>query len=373
MAVLGHELRTPLTPVLAAVSTLLDAPSRPGRTLPDWSPEQIRETLGMIRRNIELETRLIGDLLDVARVQRGQLKLVREPVNIHRALREALDICRDEILVSGLDVRLGLGAAGHYVQADHARFLQIAWNLIHNAAKFSPPGARLTIRTSNRADPPRRDRVVVEFEDNGMGMAPEVLERIFDPFEQGDTPARRRIGGLGLGLAISRSIAEAHGGTLTASSPGPGLGSTFRLELETVEKPELAGTPPAPLDGGATPPARSVLLVEDNADTLRYLATLLTHRGYRVRTAARLSEAEEAAAASAFDLLISDIELPDGSGLDLMRSLRGKLVGIAVSGFGSDSDVQLSLEAGFSAHLTKPLDFARLEAAIRDALSVGTS
>ncbi len=370
---LGHELRTPLTPVLAAVSTLLDAPTRPGRTPPEWSQEQIREIFSMIRRNVELETRLIGDLLDVARVQRGQLKLMVEPVNVHRALREAVDICRDEILVSGLDVRFVLGAASHHVQADHARFLQIAWNLIHNAAKFSPPGARLTIRTSNRPGDGGHDRVVVEFEDNGMGMAPEVLERIFDPFEQGDTPARRRIGGLGLGLAISRSIAEAHGGTLTADSPGPGLGSTFRIELETVAKPEPLSPPAAPTQGAAQPSARSVLLVEDNADTLRYLSTLLAHRGYRVRTASRLSEAEEAAAASAFDLLISDIELPDGSGLDLMRALRGKVVGVAVSGFGSDSDVRLSHDAGFAVHLTKPLDFARLEVAIRDALAVAAS
>ncbi len=370
LAVLGHELRTPLTPVLAAVSTLLDAPTRPGRTPPEWSQEQIRETLAMIRRNVELETRLIGDLLDVARVQRGQLKLIREPVNVHRAIREAVDICRDEILVSGLDVRFALGAASYHVQADHARFLQIAWNLIHNAAKFSPPGARLVIRTSNAPGADGRDRVLVEFEDNGTGMAPDILERIFDPFEQGDTPARRRIGGLGLGLAISRSIAEAHGGTLTASSPGPGLGSTFRIELDAVARPEPAAPPASPPDGAPPAPALRVLLVEDNADTLRYLATLLHHRGYRVQTATRLSEAEQAVASSTFDLLISDIELPDGSGLDLMRSLRGKVVGVAVSGFGSDSDIELSLDAGFAVHLTKPLDFARLEAAIRDALAI---
>lgn len=371
LAVLGHELRTPLTPILAAVSSLLDAPPR--GPAPLWTDEQVAETFAMIRRNVELETRLINDVLDVARVQRGQLRLQIETVDLHRVLREAVDICRDEILVSGLDVRLALGAPDHFVEADPARVLQIAWNLIHNAAKFSPPGARLTIRTAN---PPRAGddlpTIVAEFEDSGVGMGPDVLARVFEPFEQGDSPARRRIGGLGLGLAIGRSIAEAHGGRLTATSPGRGLGSTFRLELKTTARPEPMVPDTRDLDGSAAAPSRSVLLVEDNRDTARYLAALLGHRGYRVSTASGIAEAAEAASGAPFDVMISDIELPDGSGLDLMRRLRGKLVGVAVSGFGSESDVQLSLEAGFSAHLTKPLDFARLEATIRDALDVGT-
>ena len=374
LAVLGHELRTPLTPVLAAVSSLLEAPARGGDAGPAWAEEQVRETLAMIRRNVELETRLINDVLDVARVQRGQLRLQLEPVDLHRSIREAVAICRDEILVSGLDVRLALTAPEHFVEADPARVLQIAWNLIHNAAKFSPAGARLTIRTSN--GPPLDDAdfpsIVAEFEDSGVGMEPDVLARVFDPFEQGDVPARRRIGGLGLGLAIGRSLADAHGGRLTAESPGLGLGSTFRLELTTIPRPIPSDQPAPRLDDDAPTSVRNVLLVEDNRDTLRYLSALLGHRGYRVATASGVVEAEAAASVSPFDLMISDIELPDGSGLDLMRSLRGKLVGLAVSGFGSDSDVQLSLEAGFSAHLTKPLDFARLEAAIRDALSVGS-
>ncbi len=284
-------------------------------------------------------------------------------------------ICRDEILVSGLDLRLALTAPEHTVRADPARILQIAWNLIHNAAKFSPAGARLTIRTANGPSLGDADfpSIVAEFEDAGEGMEPDVLARVFEPFEQGDTPARRRIGGLGLGLAIGRSIADAHGGRLTAESAGRGRGSTFRLELATEPRPLPAPPTVSPLDGLAPAPSRSVLLVEDNRDTLRYLAALLGHRGYRVSTASGVAEAEVAAAGSPFDVLISDIELPDGSGLDLMRSLRGRVVGLAVSGFGSDSDVQLSLEAGFAAHLTKPLDFARLEAALRDALAARLS
>ena len=258
LAVLGHELRTPLTPILAAVSTLLDPRDGPGP--PVLAAEEVREMLAMIRRNVELETRLINDLLDISRVERGQLRLQLDRVDLHRALREAVDICRDEILVSGLDVRLALVAEGHHVEADRARILQIAWNLIHNAVKFSPPGARLTVRTAN---PPRAGdatggeppEVVVEFEDTGAGMEPEVLARVFDPFEQGGPPTQRRVAGLGLGLAISRSIAEAHGGRLTATSPGRGRGSTFRLELRTAPRPVPSDAPPPPpLDEGTTPP-----------------------------------------------------------------------------------------------------------------------
>jgi PAS domain S-box-containing protein len=375
LAVLGHELRTPLTPVLASVSAMLDNPPPSGPDGPDWPPGVVHETLAMIRRNIELETRLISDLLDVSRVERGQLRLELERIDMHDAIRQAVDICRDELLVSGLEVRLELEAEQHEVDADHARVLQIVWNLIHNAAKFSPSESRLTIRSRNT---PSRDpehpapRLVVEFEDAGFGIEPEMLPRIFDPFEQGTTAARRRLGGLGLGLAISRSIAEAHGGGLTAASGGRGQGSTFRLELITTGMMPNRDSPRTSAPASPAWSPRNILLVEDNPDTLRYLMTLLRHRGYQVTPATRAEEALALADETSFEVLISDIELPDGSGLDVMRALRGKVVGVAMSGFGSDSDVEMSLDAGFSTHITKPIDFARLEAAIRDALAVSS-
>jgi PAS domain S-box-containing protein len=372
LAVLGHELRTPLTPVLASVSAMLDDPALGGPDGPEWPPEVVRDTLSMIRRNVELETRLISDLLDVSRVERGQLRLQLERIDMHDAIKQGLEICRDEVLVSGLNVRLELDADDHEVDADHARLLQIVWNLIHNAAKFSAADSRLTIRSYNETREESGTRLIVEFHDTGVGIEPETLPRIFDAFEQGTTEARRRLGGLGLGLSISRSIAEAHGGSLTASSPGRGLGSTFRLELESVVnhvEPE-APQPETNVATAWTP--RSILLIEDNPDTLLFLMTLLRHRGYQVTTGSRVDDAMRLAEEGNFDVLISDIELPDGSGLDIMRALRGKVAGVAVSGFGSDSDIELSLDAGFSFHITKPLDFARLEAAIRDALAVSS-
>ncbi|MHB1560097.1 MAG: sensor histidine kinase, partial [Isosphaeraceae bacterium] len=228
LAVLSHELRTPLTPVMIAVSSLIESNAAPS-ILPE---------LEMIRRNIELESRLIDDLLDLSRIARGRLRLDIEVVDMHQALRRAAEICRDETFVAGLDVCLVLEAREYHVSADHARIMQIAWNLVRNAAKFTPAGGRLIVHTANESGPtPGVVNLVVEFADTGIGIAPELLPRIFEAFEQGYNDLRRRSRGLGLGLAICRSLAEAMGGRLTATSPGPGLGSTFRLEIATVPAP----------------------------------------------------------------------------------------------------------------------------------------
>ena len=212
----------------------------------------------------------------------------------------------------------------------------------------------------------------MEFTDTGIGIDPAIHDRIFEPFYQGDADVRRRPEGLGLGLAISRSIAEAHGGRLSLQSPGPGQGSTFRLELGTV--PADATTSPEPIRPPSNPPGRSglnVLLVEDNQETLRYLTLILQKRNYNVVPVDRLSAALAAAGEAQFDLLISDIELPDGTGLELMHGLGGgrTLPGIAISGFGSEEDLQQSAGAGFAEHLTKPIDLNRLESAIRRVTS----
>jgi PAS domain S-box-containing protein len=373
LAVLSHELRTPLTPVLIAVTSLLE--SKPEAPL--------LQTLEMIRRNIELEARLIDDLLDLSRIARGRLRLELEVVDIHKLIRRAMEVCRDETLVAGLHVLTELKAQHHHVMADHARIMQVVWNLIRNAAKFTPSGGTLTIRTTNHpgaaesAVDSEPGSLVIEFEDTGVGIDPAVLPRMFDPFEQGDDDLRRRSGGLGLGLAISRSLTEALGGRLSATSSGRGRGSTFRVELKVV--PQAAGTktpkkhkksqeldPSAPSEK----PLR-VLLVEDNKDTLRYLATALRKRGHDVVTADTVNAAIAAAQSkdSPFELLISDIELPDGDGLQLMRELNvyERLPGIAMSGFGAEEDLRQSREAGFFDHLTKPVDLTRLDNAIKSA------
>ena len=249
LAVLSHELRTPLTPVLIAASSLLE----PGDHSLDPS---VRSVLEMVKRNVELESRLIDDLLDVSRIARGRLELDLKTVDLHLAIRDCVEICRDETSASGLDVVVDLAARDHHVAGDHARLMQVIWNLVRNAARFTPRGGTLSIRTSNTpgpgdaegtgtCGPGRSCGLIVEFTDTGVGIDPEIHDRIFEPFFQGDADVVRRPEGLGLGLAISRSIAEAHGGRLSLKSAGSGNGSTFRLELVTV--PSDASTSPDPI------------------------------------------------------------------------------------------------------------------------------
>ena len=364
LAVLSHELRTPLTPVLLAISALLDGDAPADRP-----------TLEMVRRNVELEARLIDDLLDVARIGRDLLHLDAEVLDVHEALRRAVEICREEVTAAGLNVELELLSHASYVRADMARLLQVFWNLIRNATKFTPAGGTLTITTLLEAAPAGAKTdgsLVVEFRDSGAGIESGQEGRIFEPFEQGVAGLRGRQGGLGLGLAIGRAIAEAHGGRLTVESPGPGLGSTFRLTLPMAPPPatsmaiEPPRTPTNPVG-----PSLKVLIVEDNRDTLRYLAMVLRLRGHEVTEAASLAEAR-AVAVPGLGLLLSDIELPDGTGLELVRELCGaKVRAIAMSGYGSEEDVKMSLEAGFAEHLTKPVSLQTLEAAIRRVATAG--
>ena len=379
LAVLSHELRTPLTPVLFAASSLLEEGD-------DSLDPSVRSVLEMVQRNVELEARLIDDLLDVSRIVRGGLVLDLKTVDVHHAIRDCVEICREETSAAGLNVILDLTASYHHVKGDRARLFQVVWNLVRNAARFSAGAGTLWIRTSNSAgtcdkqhDPGAgaggtevAHQLIVELTDTGIGIDPAMHDRVFEPFYQGDADVRRRPEGLGLGLAISRSIAEAHGGRLELESSSPGQGSRFRLELGTV--PAEATTSSETIRPPAHPPGRpglTILLVEDNQETLRYLTLMLRKRNYNIVPADSLSAALAAAAESQFDLLISDIELPDGSGLELIHGLGDgrKVPAIAMSGFGSDEDVELSTGAGFAEHLTKPIDLNRLESAIRRVTS----
>ncbi|HEX8201731.1 MAG TPA: PAS domain S-box protein, partial [Isosphaeraceae bacterium] len=223
LAMLSHELRTPLTPALLAVTALLDQP-------PDL--DGLPPTLEMIRRSLELESRLIDDLLAATQLGQGPLRLNRQPADVHALLRRALDACGDEVQDAQLLVDTDLRAGAYHADADPAQLQTAFRHLIRNAAKFTPAGGTLTVRSRNAAGPSGR-RLVLEFADTGVGIEPEALARIFNIFEQGEAGHVRRFGGLGLGLAISRRLIEAHGGTLTAASAGPGLGATFTVVLGT--------------------------------------------------------------------------------------------------------------------------------------------
>ncbi|HEX8202272.1 MAG TPA: ATP-binding protein, partial [Isosphaeraceae bacterium] len=353
LAVLSHELRTPLTPVLASMTYI--------ESQPDLPPD-LRGEIMALRRNVEMEARLIDDLLDLTRISRGKIELRREVLDAHAALRNALEICQEEIEEKQLEVAQGLWAKRHQVWADPARLQQVFWNLIKNAIKFTPPDGRISLRTSNDD----RGRFRFQIRDSGIGIEPEVLPRIFNAFEQGERTVTRQFGGLGLGLTLSKTLVDLHQGRLTAASEGRGHGATFTLELETVSLlPETSTPPAAVMTLGAAQKVLRILLVEDHKDTLRIISRLLGRLGYTVKTASSVRMALELAGGEAFDLLISDIGLPDGSGLEIMRTLRPRAIkGIALSGFGMEDDLRKSREAGFAHHLIKPINFRTLEQVI---------
>jgi CheY-like chemotaxis protein len=353
LAVLSHELRTPLTPVLASVQALQSESA---------VAEDLAPLLDIIRRNVELEARLIDDLLDLTRIERGKLQLNSEVVDVAALLENVLDICAPEIAAKRLIVTTDLRAPQHHVQGDSARLQQVFWNLIKNAVKFTPEGGEVTIAASNDTT----GRLGVTIADTGIGIAPDFLLRIFNAFEQGERTINKRFGGLGLGLAISRTLVDLHGGHLTAASDGEGRGASFTVDLPTVPRADLPGRDQeSPVEGARSGRGVKVLLVEDHIDTRNVMRMFLEQRGYDVRVADGVTSAL-AAADEPFDLLISDIGLPDGSGLDLIRALsaRGPVKGIALSGFGMDADLQRSREAGFLRHLTKPVNGAVLQEVI---------
>jgi signal transduction histidine kinase len=357
LAMLSHELRTPLTPVVSELESLQTESTQ---------TEDTRASLAMIRRNIELETQLIDDLLDFTRIARDKMELRFVPVDVHLAVSNVVEICRAETKSKRLNIHLKLRAQSCHVTADGAKFQQIIWNLLKNAIKFTPDGGDIIISSEN----PSETVLSVSVRDTGIGMEPEVMQRIFDPFEQGNRSFERRLGGLGLGLAISKSLAQAHGGTLTAQSDGSNRGSTFTLSMQAL----LAGEAGSVASRSVTESARQalkILLVDDHQDTCAALEKLLARRGHLVAVTHDVRSAMEAAVRNKFDLLISDIALPDGSGMDLMMQLRAisSIPGIAISGFGNNGDIERSLQAGFSEHLIKPIKLDSLEAAIERALS----
>src|SRR5437870_10974393 len=269
LAMLSHELRTPLTPVIAALDVLESVPSQ---------SEDSKASLAMIRRNVELESQLIDDLLDLTRIAKDKLQLKFEQIDAHEAISNVAEICRMEAKARKLRVHLNLRAGAHHVTADVTKFQQIIWNLLKNAIKFTNENGEITISSSN----PSPQVLTIIVRDTGVGIDPEVMERIFDPFEQGDPSFQRHFGGLGLGLAISKSLAQAHGGTLAAKSEGRDRGSTFVLTMNTVPAPQQrAKEPEIPMEARAL----RILLVDDHQDTCTALERLLVRRGHLVAAA----------------------------------------------------------------------------------------
>jgi PAS domain S-box-containing protein len=359
LAVLSHELRNPLAPVLMSAGMMEADPKLP--------PEFLGE-VQMIRRNVELEVRLIDDLLDLTRVGHGKLELHTEVVNIHTLLARTFEMCQSDMHNKGLRLVLDLRAKHHYAEADPARLQQVMWNVVKNAIKFTPETGRVMVGTSNDPD----GMLSISVSDTGIGIEPGNLSKIFDAFEQ-EASVTRQFGGLGLGLSISKSLVQMHGGTITASSEGKGRGATFTVTLPTTNRAETPRVPRADessagLVSDSPKQCLNILLVEDHEATARSMTRLLKRLCHNVTTAGTVASAVEHASVERFDLLICDLGLPDGSGLDVIRQVRNRypVKGIALTGYGMEEDIRQCHEAGFHHHLTKPVTGERLEGAIQE-------
>jgi PAS domain S-box-containing protein len=361
LAALSHELRTPLNPVLLLAS---DAARNPEL------PPNVRADFETISKHAQLEARLIDDLLDLTRITRGKMSLELRPVELHSVLRDAIDTVQSDLAEKQIAFRFELAPESPMVMADPVRLQQVFWNVLKNAVKFTKGGGSIVITT--RADGKDGD-CHVEVADSGIGMTPLEVARVFDSFAQGDhagSTAPHRFGGLGLGLAISRVLIEMHFGRITAASAGRDKGATFTITLPqtrqklTYEDPAASNPPFLPTADGQ--PAHTVLLVEDHGPTRAALARLLVRRRYKVVEAGSAAEALERAAEAQFDLVISDIGLPDQDGYQLMTSLRDRhgLRGIALSGYGMEQDIARGRRAGFIAHLIKPVSIQALESTL---------
>jgi PAS domain S-box-containing protein len=357
LGVLSHELRNPLAPIQNSIYLAMHAP--PGT-------DQERRALTIIERQVQQLTRLVDDLLDVTRISRGKVQLKREKLDLRALARQAHDDRRDLFERSGHDLVLELPSDPLFVFADPTRLAQVIGNLLQNAAKFTPPGSRTTLAV--RAVDERNAEISVA--DTGTGIPPEILAHLFEPFVQGERTLDRSAGGLGLGLALVKGLAELHGGTVRATSGGPGTGARFvvTVPLERRREPR-----PGPLTALRTPAAgRRVLIIEDNQDAAETLRDALEIDGFVVAVAFDGADGLRTARDFRPDAVICDIGLPGMNGLEVARAVRadpelGSVTLIALSGYALAEDVDRARAAGFDVHLSKPPDLAALGRSLSEA------
>jgi PAS domain S-box-containing protein len=376
LATLSHELRTPLNPVLLVATEAATNPQL---------PPEVRSDFELIARNVGLEAKLIDDLLDLTRIARGKVVLDTRVEDIRQILREAIITVSTDLRQKRILFDAVLGNEPRFVLADPVRLLQVFWNVLKNAVKFTPDEGRVGVVLTDGAD---GDTLIVTISDTGIGLTSDEMARLFTAFVQGEHASggrSQRYGGLGLGLAISRTLVELHGGRIRASSAGRDRGATFTVELPRVRHPRAVpvqgcstseassranpaehgvnGAAPS-ADQEAPPRPCRILLVEDHDSTRNTLKQLLSRRSCDVVVAATVAEAR--ALANGVDFVISDIGLPDGNGFDLMCELRDThgLKGLALTGYGMEEDIMISRRSGFVGHLTKPINVRALDEAL---------
>jgi signal transduction histidine kinase len=352
LAVLAHELRNPLAPMRNAVEVMrLQGPQDP----------VLAGARDIVQRQVTHMARLVDDLLDVSRITRGKIELRRAVVDLRDVLERSMDHAREMIRAHGHQVELSTGSEPLWVDADPVRLDQILGNLLNNAAKYTDDSGRIAVTAERDGD-----RVVVRVRDTGIGIEPEMLRRIFEPFAQAERSLARSRGGLGIGLTLVRQLVELHGGSVEAFSAGPGTGSEFTVRFPVVEPPALLDDPRTVLDGAETSdrvalPPRSILVVEDNADSRESLRLLLALQGHHVTVAADGPEGLRLTRTMHPDLALVDVGLPGCSGYEIAERVRASgecesTFLVALTGYGSPEVQNRSRAAGFDAHLLKPVD-----------------
>ena len=360
LAMLAHELRNPLAPVRNAVQILRARGA--GASEAQWAHD-------VIDRQVQQMSRLVDDLLDVSRIARGKIDLRRETVTLGAAVANAVEACRPAMERARHELTVSVPAEPIYVEADIARLSQVFSNLLTNAAKYTDPGGRIRVEASRDAT-----HAIVHVSDNGIGIPPHMLHRVFDMFVQVERAGDHSQGGLGIGLTLVKRLVELHGGEVEARSPGTGQGSEFvvRLPLRDVERARPdAEIRPAAGEATGELKSRRILVVDDNKDAADSLAFLLRARGAEVRIAYDGLEAVGAAIAFVPDVVLLDVGLPKLYGYDAARRIRdargNSVLIVAITGWGQEEDRRRAQEAGFDHHFTKPVDFAALMSLITKA------
>ncbi|MGE5302765.1 MAG: ATP-binding protein [Alphaproteobacteria bacterium] len=356
LALLGHELRNPL----GIINTSIELLSYDGS--PDFTLAELRATM---KRQVAHMSRLLDDLLDISRINRGQIRLKNEPCNFTQTVRETAEDFRPRL--EGLELVVDVPDRPLWVTGDRTRLVQIIGNLLRNAQKYTEAGGRITVQLTASVD----SAAVLTVQDSGIGMEPEVLARAFDPFNQSSPGLDHRGGGLGLGLALVKGLIGLHGGTVAAHSDGPGQGSRFTITLPLAE-------PPAFTDPMPKVPAQSlchcrILIIEDNPLAARTMGTLLAKLGHEVEVAHSGPEGIESARRLRPDIVLCDIGLPGMDGYAVARAMRedpglADVCLLAITGYGQVEDQRRSLAAGFDMHLTKPVDLKKLQELLNQSL-----
>jgi len=363
LAILGHELRNPLAPIRNALSLM------GMQSADDSTREWLRN---VIDRQVTQLTRLVDDLLDVARITSGKIELKKEPVELNAAVLRAVDSCQSvaEARKQILDVQT---SKEHLlVDGDLIRLSQIVLNLLNNAIKYTPEGGRIAVSVARDGE-----WAVLRVKDTGIGIRPELLPKVFDLFVQGERSLARTEGGLGVGLTIVRNLVALHGGTVSARSDGPGNGSEFIVLLPALSQKQPINESPTTCQPGNARTKRRVLIVDDNRDLAATAGALLSASGHDVRTVYDGVAAVATAIEFHPDVVLLDIGLPGMSGYEVARQLRASeqrhsMLLVALTGYGQDADRQRTREAGFDHHVVKPLDPATLERIV-ESISVPVS